>query len=154
LGNVMLDTNIYIFHSLNYKDAIDVWDQYVNENNDIIISTIQVSELLSFHLIDQNPSLRMQREKYISIADEIIFVDNVIARKAADLRRSWKLHSGKAFKLPDALIAATAIINQAILIGNNDKDFKFLKENHGLEYVNPIHNQDHLDNFIREQLNI
>lgn len=149
----MFDTNIYIFHSFKYSDAVDIWNQYVNESNDIIISTIQISELLSFHLLDQNQSLKLQREKYISIADRVVYIDEAIARKAADLRRSWKLHSGKSLKLPDALIAATAIINQAVLISNNDKDFSFLKEYQGLEYVNPIQDQENLANFVQDQMN-
>ncbi|MDF2922255.1 MAG: hypothetical protein K0R57_1169 [Paenibacillaceae bacterium] len=103
--------------------------------------------------IDQQPLLRAQREKYISLADEIIAVDEIIARKAAELRRAWKMHTGKALKLPDALIAATAIENDAALISNNDRDFNFIKEYHGLNYSNPIQDQAHLMNFIQAQMN-
>ncbi len=112
MANVIFDTNIYIFHSFRYKDAVEVWDKCVSENNAILISTIQITELLSFHLIDQQPSLKTQREKYISLADEVILVDDIIARKAAELRRTWKMYSGKALKLPDAVIAATASSSQ------------------------------------------
>jgi predicted nucleic acid-binding protein len=153
LANVIFDTNIYIFHSFKYKDAVEAWDKYVTENNTILISTIQISELLSFHLIDQQPSLKTQREKYISLADEVILIDDVIARKAAELRRAWKMHTGKALKLPDALIAATAIVYDAVLISNNDRDFNYIRENHELKYMNPIQDQAHLMNFIHEQLN-
>ena len=153
MANVMFDTNIYIFHSFKYPDAVDVWDTYVTENNTIVISTIQIAELLSFHLIDQHPSLKSQREKYISLADEVILVDDRIARKAAELRRAWKLHSGKALKLPDALIASTAIVNEAVLISNNDRDFNYIKEYHGLNYINPIREQEHWASFIHEHIN-
>ena len=36
----------------------------------------------------------------------------------------------------DALIAA-AIVNDATLYSNNDKDFKYVGHNFGLKYINP-----------------
>lgn len=152
MASIIFDTNIYIYHSFAYPDAVQVWNQnLIVENHQIIISTIQISELLSYHKIDYHAELRKQREKYISLADEVVFVDNSIARKAAELRRLWKAHSGKSLKLPDALIAATAILNEAILFSNNDQDFIFLKEHHNLNYINPIQNQSDLHKYMEEQ---
>jgi hypothetical protein len=63
---------------------------------------IQISELLSYYKIVHHPQLKKQREKYISLSDDVIFVDIPIAKKAAELRRLWKAHSGKTLKLPNA----------------------------------------------------
>ncbi|WP_410522621.1 hypothetical protein [Pedobacter ginsengisoli] len=38
--------------------------------------------------------------------------------------------------MPDAFIAATAIINDLVLIGDNDKDFLKIS---ALKYINPSH---------------
>jgi predicted nucleic acid-binding protein len=45
-----------------------------------------------------------------------------------------KIRRDKKVKTPDAIIAATAIANDCMLISNNDKDFKGIK---GLRYINP-----------------
>lgn len=150
MGNVIFDTNIYIYHHLQYPVAVDVWHQYVKDH-DILLSIIQVSELLSYQHIDDNPDIRMQREAYISLADEIVLMDEAIARKAAELRRAWKRHSTKNLKLPDAIIAATAINKEAVLVSNNDRDFLYLEEFHGLRYLNPIKDSNDLYRFVEEK---
>lgn len=151
MANVMFDTNVYIFHSLQYSDAIYVWEKYaVNQNYDVILSTIQISELLSYPKLDDQPLLKLQRERYISLADQVIPVDDEIAREAAEIRRMWNRATGKTLKLPDALIAATAIVNKALLVSNNDRDFIYLSKHYGLQYENPIQNQEHLVNYIEQ----
>ena len=57
----------------------------------------------------------------LGISDEII-------QKTIHIRRSYGL------KLPDALIAATALINNFTLIADNDKDFATVPD---LKYINP-----------------
>lgn len=154
MASVIFDTNIYVFHSLKYPDALRVWNEYaVTKNYDVIMSIIQVSELLSYPKIDENILIKNQREKYISISDEIILVDDEIARKAAEIKRAWNKYSGKNLKLPDALIAATAISHDALLISNNDRDFLYLSEYHGLNYQNPISKQEDLYFFVDQMKN-
>jgi len=48
-----------------------------------------------------------------------------------DLRRKYKI------KLPDAVIAATALYYDLILVTRNEKDFEGIK---GLEIYNPFEN--------------
>jgi tRNA(fMet)-specific endonuclease VapC len=52
-----------------------------------------------------------------------------IIKRTIDIRKLYKL------KLPDALIAATAIENDFTLIADNDSDFKKVP---GLRYINPV----------------
>ncbi|HJH27891.1 MAG TPA: hypothetical protein C5S37_14280 [Methanophagales archaeon] len=59
----------------------------------------------------------------------VISLSNEIGDLTVDIRRESKI------KLPDAVIAATALNNDLILVTRNDKDFKDVKE---LEVYNPF----------------
>lgn len=120
MTNVIFDSNIYIFHSIAYPDAVRAWNKYMMEG---------------------------------SLADDIISVDESIARKTAEPRRFWKKESGKQLKLPDALIAATAMDRQALLLSNNDRDFLYLSKSHELKYDNPIQDQQELLKYVSEKQN-
>ncbi len=52
-----------------------------------------------------------------------------VVQKAIEINRSIKI------KLPDAVIAATAIVNDFTLISRNDDDFEKVP---GLKYLNPF----------------
>jgi len=58
----------------------------------------------------------------------ILEIDRAIVQETIRIRKAHKV------KLPDALIAATAIIYDRTLIADNDKDFKRIPE---LKYINP-----------------
>lgn len=59
---------------------------------------------------------------------EIVLVDDVIISRTIDIRKNQKL------KIPDAIIAATAIARDLTLVSDNDKDFQKVP---GLKYINP-----------------
>jgi predicted nucleic acid-binding protein len=96
-------------------------------NNESQISFITKIELLAW---------KTQSEENINIlkqfinGSKIIYINDIIINKAIEIRR----HS--SVKLPDAIIAATAISNDFILISDNDKDFRILTKL-GLSYLNP-----------------
>ncbi|MBN1181496.1 MAG: type II toxin-antitoxin system VapC family toxin [Bacteroidales bacterium] len=58
----------------------------------------------------------------------ICMMDDGIVEKTIEVRRLYKI------KLPDAVIAATALHYDFILVTNNTKDFKSIK---GLVILNP-----------------
>jgi predicted nucleic acid-binding protein len=58
----------------------------------------------------------------------IFGIDSMIIREAIRIRKQHRI------KLPDAVIAATAVINGFTLLADNDKDFKNVT---GLKYLNP-----------------
>lgn len=63
------------------------------------------------------------------IGDTAVFeLDKDIKLKTADLRKSYKI------KLPDAIIAATALVNDLHLLTRNITDFKSLRD---LKLLNP-----------------
>lgn len=61
-------------------------------------------------------------------ATTVIPLDDSIVEQTISLRKKYKI------KLPDAIIAATAVINRQILITQNIKDFRNIK---GLQLINP-----------------
>jgi predicted nucleic acid-binding protein len=63
------------------------------------------------------------------ISDSIVLpISNNVISYCIDIRRNYKI------KLPDAIIAATAISNGCILLTNNEKDFLNIKS---LKIINP-----------------
>jgi predicted nucleic acid-binding protein len=59
----------------------------------------------------------------------VIELEQPIKLKTADIRKNHKI------KLPDAIIASTALVYDFILITRNTKDFKDIE---GLELINPF----------------
>lgn len=75
----------------------------------------------------ENPDDLSVYQQFVS-GSIIIGVDENIIAETIRIRKSYKI------KLPDALIAATAIVNGLTLIADNDKDFLRVQT---LEYINP-----------------
>ena len=89
------------------------------------LSIISQIELLCW----KTDTVKEQRVKDF-IADSTIFniTPSVIAH-CVDIRRNKKI------KTPDAIIAATAMVHNHILVTNNEKDFTNIK---GLKIINPF----------------
>ncbi|KYH32796.1 PIN domain protein [Moorella mulderi DSM 14980] len=64
-------------------------------------------------------------------------VDSKVALKAAELRALSKKDYNRKLKLPDAIVAATALLLSAVLVTRNVEDFKHLRR-HGLHLYNPF----------------
>jgi len=89
------------------------------------ISVITQMELLGWYRISTE-----EKEKLQNFINEIavIQIDHDVIQKTIELRQSHKI------KLPDAIIAATAIVNGLILISRNISDFKNIS---ALRVINP-----------------
>jgi predicted nucleic acid-binding protein len=106
-------------------DAISFMDDLVD--SDSKVSFITKIELLVWKpLIDEDIRVR---EKFLA-GSEILFINDEIINRAIEIRK------GTNIKLPDAVIAATAIHHDYILISTNDNDFKKVLPL-GLKYMNP-----------------
>jgi predicted nucleic acid-binding protein len=117
--NYLLDTNFIInyFKGIFKGDAAKLADSIIN--NTTFISVITRMELLSWK------SIKAKEEEIIQefISDSTVFsLEESIITKAILLRRTNKI------KLPDAIIAATAIVHNMQLITHNLKDFKNIPE--------------------------
>ena len=122
----LIDTNIAIyFLDGNLTPSVIVFLQPVI-NQEINISVITKIELLGWSFPNSN---KFEIHNEFVSQSNIFPLDDEIVEKTIEIRRTYKI------KLPDALIAATAIIFDMTLLSRNDKDFTQIPE---LKYMNPF----------------
>lgn len=90
-------------------------------DDEINLSVINKIELLGFRKVEQDLI------DFVGCSN-IYQMDDDIVEKTIEVRRLYKI------KLPDAVIAATALHIGLTLVTNNTKDFKNIE---GLEVLNP-----------------
>lgn len=111
--NYFLDTNA-IIALLNGNKAIE---NAINNANWLGVSVINIVEFLSFSNLTLNDKKVFETFLQRVFIINLTFEDHIdMINTAATLRISYKL------KLPDAIIAASTILNNSILI-TNDKQF-------------------------------
>jgi predicted nucleic acid-binding protein len=117
----LIDTNVVLDFMGNKlpNDARTAMAQIID--NEINLSVINKIELLGFSKIEQDLVDFVKYSNIISMSDDIV-------EKTIEVRRKYKI------KLPDAVIAATAIISNYTLVTSNIKDFKSISD---LEVLNP-----------------
>ena len=121
----LLDTNILVYH-LNKSipvQSIEKIRQILK--NHFNISIISKMELLGFRR--HSPQSYKKSESFLENA-VIIGLDDEIVDTVIQLRRN------KRIKLPDAIIAATARVNQWTLVTRNENDFSGIE----LTILNPF----------------
>jgi len=111
----LIDTNLLIdFQNKAIpQDSLMYVARILDES--FIISFITYIEFLGH--VSSSKSL----EEFISLAD-VVGMDESIIDQTISIRRSSKI------KLPDAIIAATAIVKGLTLISRNTKDFKNIND--------------------------
>ncbi|HZY35094.1 MAG TPA: type II toxin-antitoxin system VapC family toxin [Mucilaginibacter sp.] len=121
----LIDTSAiikYLNETLS-EEGLSFIDKVVERES--IISFVTEIELQVWN--PRNPGDLKIFQLFVS-KSSIVGIDGNIIQETIHIRRSYKI------KLPDALIAATAISNGLTLIADNDKDFKQISE---LKYLNP-----------------
>ncbi|MCL1947506.1 MAG: type II toxin-antitoxin system VapC family toxin [Chitinivibrionia bacterium] len=117
----LLDTNIVIdLFAQQFPEKAEFFVAQIM-SEDIFLSVINKIELLGFSECEKEMS------QIVEIA-QIFYLDEIIAQKTIEIRKKYKI------KLPDAIIAATAICENLVLLSNNENDFKNIKE---LKFLNP-----------------
>jgi predicted nucleic acid-binding protein len=121
----LIDSNILIYHFA---------DEIPGEEQDKIKSIFKKSFNISIIAKIEFLGWRRHTESGFKEAKEflqksrVIYIDENIASQTTELRRNHSI------KLPDALIAATALSGGYILVTRNENDFRNL----GLEIYNPF----------------
>jgi len=117
--NYLLDTNFVInyFKGIFSDDAAKFTDSVINDLT--YVSVITRMELLS------SQSLKPKDEEVIK---EFIFDSTVFSLEENIITKTILLRRTNKIKLPDAIIAATAIVHNLQLITHNLKDFKNIHE--------------------------
>jgi predicted nucleic acid-binding protein len=117
----LIDTNAILDYMGNKlpDNAMDALSRIIDD--EINLSVINKIELLGFSKADQN------LEDFVTNSN-VHSLDEDIVGKTIEIRRFFKI------KLPDAVIAATAINHNLTLITSNIKDFKDIP---ALNLLNP-----------------
>ena len=115
MGTFLMDTNagIDLFDGLLPKKAAVWLDNHLASGN-IAISVINKIELLGFNM---PPQAQQKMQSLISVVEVLDLTDAVVNETIA-------LRKIKKIKLPDAIIAATAIVHNLTLISRNTVDSK------------------------------
>lgn len=117
----LLDTNTVLDYMGNKFSGIAKIFIAQIIDDEFILSVINKIELLGFSKVDKDLT------DFVNCSN-IYPLDNGIIDKTIEIRRLYRT------KLPDAVIAATTIVNGFTLITNNTKDFLNID---GLEVINP-----------------
>ena len=107
-----------LYYLRNDRAVVSLLEQSTARGEVVNLSVITEAELFSF------PALSAQEEAAIErllLLFPVMLVDSRVAREAGSLRREYRL------KLPDSLIAATALIMGSSLVTRNVKDFKKIR---------------------------
>lgn len=121
------DTNIAIYYLQQQFPAMveQLVDNLTKESNPAI-SFISEMELLCWKTATEN-DLKVLNGFITNCF--VIELEQAIKLKTVEIRKAYNI------KLPDAIIAATAIIHGLILVTRNEKDFVQIK---GLNIINPF----------------
>jgi predicted nucleic acid-binding protein len=130
-ANYLIDTNIAIYllnGSLN-QNALHFMEPIINDAYNL--SVITKIELLGFAFPDTD---KLSDTKSFINDGFLITLNDDIVEQTITLRQLYKI------KMPDAIIAATAIVFDYILLSRNDKDFTQIVD---LKYINPFLEKNH-----------
>ncbi len=111
---IFLDTNTIVYLSKNMLDL----DLILSDEDDVSISIINYMEVLGYAFESKEEEFVT---KQILLNFKTIYIDQLIVNKVIDLRKKYKI------KLPDAIICATVIIADGVLI-TNDVRLERIKE--------------------------
>jgi tRNA(fMet)-specific endonuclease VapC len=149
LGKFLIDTNVCIYHFEEFPDVVQFMRMTFRQpHNEMVLSVITEAELLSTPAVRENAALNSKISDFVNASHQVIDVNRRIASTAGEIRSYFQHTLGRKIKLPDALIAATALNYNATLVSNNDKDFLDIVSNYNMSYYNPVSDQNSLREFL------
>lgn len=110
---MIFDSNILIYISKNILKIEDIITSDIRPS----ISIISYIEVLGFPFITNEDQLYMQK---ICSSCKLIYLSDLIVLETINIRKKYRI------KLPDAIIYATALIENVPLLTKNIKDFKLI----------------------------
>ena len=105
---ILLDSNALIYLS---KGMLDI-ESFFSETEEYAISIITYMEVLGYDFLSQKEEEIVR--KLLSLF-QFVYIDEEIMNTVIYLRKKYKM------KLPDAIICATCLVNQAVLMTNDVK---------------------------------
>jgi predicted nucleic acid-binding protein len=125
---IIVDTDILIDAALRIQSTIDLLDQIERESA-LAVSVITQMELF---IGCQNKTELRNADRFLQ-RFQIFSLNEQACDKAVGLLRQYRLSHG--LLIPDAMIAATAIVLGYPLISKNQRDFRFISELQLLPYA-------------------
>ncbi|MBA7476399.1 hypothetical protein ES707_11785 [subsurface metagenome] len=122
----LLDTNSIIYYLQGYKVLDTIFERFVKGTAIPVISIITEIELLGFKEITTKEKRLITK---LLSNFQVYEVNKEIADETIRIRKRYSL------RIPDAIIAATAVIKEAILVTRDEAHFKKIK---GLVTLNPF----------------
>ncbi len=119
----LIDTNILIYFLQGEEVAVSFFKNIMDR--ELYISLINKIEVLAFPDLSENEEIEIKQFLLNFIT---LNVDDPVAEETIRIRKVYKL------KLGDALISATSIMHDAVLVSRNEKDFGKVD---GLKFLNP-----------------
>jgi len=114
-GVILIDTNVFVDFLRNYAPSIDFFESLVGREG-VLFSVITESELVAGK--ENNDPLKREKLTHFLHIWNKISLTNPVALLAGDICREYGL------EIPDAVIAATALLNRAEIVTKNVKDFR------------------------------
>jgi len=114
-GLVMIDSSIFVDHFRDYTPAVAFFRSLSNKKNKVLFSAITEIELMSGKSCNDY-NIKITILNMLNSFKKIV-VDNQIVLRAGELCRKYGID------LPDAIIAATALVNGAELFTKNISNF-------------------------------
>jgi predicted nucleic acid-binding protein len=126
MNSFLIDSNIIIYSLDNISEIKNFYNNVVDIEDLLFFSFISEIELLSFSNITSH-----EEEIVHNLLKSFskIGINNDIEKITIEIRKKKKL------KIPDAIIAASAIYTNSTLVTRNTKDFKNID---GLKLLNPF----------------
>lgn len=125
MGTHLIDTNSAIeFLGGTLPASGSQWLEKLVDRNLHRFSIINRIELLGYN---SSPDDMKAMANFVQASEVLLLTEDVVL-KTIELRKQTKI------KLPDAIIAATALVHQLTLVSRNAGDFKNIS---GLKVVNP-----------------
>ncbi len=119
-GQILIDTDILIDAGRKDKTAI----KFLNSIKIKVQSCISVVTEMELIVGCENKSELRKLGKFLK-RFEVIHFNQAISREAVDLLEKYRLSHG--LLMPDAFIAATALIEGLEFVSKNQKDYRFIE---------------------------
>lgn len=119
---ILIDSNIVIYGG---QPGYQYLRDYLAEQS-IAISKVSLVEVLGYHQFEEAEKVKL--ENILAACHQFAVDDPIIAGSIA-------LRQQKKMSLGDAIIAATALHHQLVLVTSNEADFHWIPE---LQIHNPI----------------
>lgn len=122
-SRVYADTSIFIYTIDKVPDYFtllrSMWSKYQTDKIELMTSELTLAEVLVLPLKNSD-SLRINAYERLILASKLrpIAIERIILREAARLRSTINI------KTPDAIHAATGLINSCTIFLTNDRGFK------------------------------